>query len=74
MQRAGFWEYGSEFPEDSPYEDEAGDCRWDRDGTGIIFSNREKQTLKSKPVDNGQKGENMEKQERDLLTLEERLQ
>ena len=24
MQRAGSWEYGSEFPEDSPYEDEAG--------------------------------------------------
>ena len=68
------WEYGSEYPEDSPYEDEAGDCRWDRDGTGFIFSNREKQTLKSKPADNGQKGENMEKQERDLLTLEERLQ
>ena len=46
MQRAGSWEYGSEFPEDFPYEDEAGDCRRDGDGTGIIFSSREKQILK----------------------------
>ena len=46
MQRVGSWEYGSEFPEDFPYEDEAGDCRRDGDGTGIIFSSREKQILK----------------------------
>lgn len=46
MQRAGYREYGSEFPEDFPYEDEADDCRRDGDGTGITFSSREKQILK----------------------------
>ena len=51
-----------------------GSCRRDGDGMGIRFSSGEAQTLKLMPADNGQKGENMEKQERDLLTLEERLQ
>ena len=41
---------------------------------GIRFSSEEEQTAKLMSADSGQKGENMEKQNRDLLTLEKRLQ